>query len=144
MSKTLYESLLAGEPTEGPAGLLGAFARAAENVRREQRSGLAQAEFEDGLYVDETSEPWLDADLDDLALAARDAPDLDFPVRYRGGGLTVLLGLDEQGRAYALLERGDGPIEVLGVVLHPGVEHPVNVDTPPPVLSTSDGTRLVP
>ena len=144
MSKTLYESLLAGEPTEGPAGLLGAFARAAETVRREQRSGLAQAEFEDGLYVDETGEPWLDADLDGLALAARDAADLDFPVRYSGGGLTVLLGLDEQGRSYALLERGDGPVEVLGVVLYPGVEQPVDVDAPPSELSTSDGTTLVP
>ena len=144
MSKSLYESLLAGEPTLGAEGLLSAFATAAARVRAERETGLAQAEYEEGLWVDLAGEPWLDADLDDLALAARDTAELDFPVRYHGGGFTVLLGLDEEGEAYALLEAGEGPVEVLGAVLSPGVEVRVELDAPPGELQLTDGTVLRP
>lgn len=144
MSKSLYESLLKGEPTVGAEGLLAAFATAAATVRREQPTGLAQREFDEGLYVDEQAQPWLDADLDDLALAARDTADLEFPVRYRGGGLTLLLGLDEDGEAYALLESGDGAVEALGVTLPVGVEVQVVLDAPPGQIQLSDGTVLRP
>lgn len=144
MSRSLYEALLRGEPTAGPAGLLGAFAAAASRVREQRATGLAQAEFEEGQWVDDAAQPWLDADLDDLALAARDTADLDFPVRYRGAGLTVLLGLDEDGRTYGLLEVGPGPVRLAGQSLAVGVEVRVSFDEPPQVLILDDGTRLEP
>ncbi len=144
MSRSLYESLMAGEPSGGAEGLMAAFATAAARVRAQRETGLAQAEFEEGYWVDLSGEPWLDADLDDLALAARDTADLDFPVRYSGGGFTVLLGLDEDGGAYALLEAGDGVVQVLGVVLSAGVEVRVDLETPPGELQLGNGTVLRP
>ncbi len=144
MSRALYESILEGEAFLGAEGLLAAFAAAASTVRAEGASGLAQAEFEEGLHLDDRATPWLDADLDGLSVAARDEADLDFPVRYRGAGRTVLLGLDEDGECYALLESGAGPVEVLGVVLAVGVEVRIDLESPPAALRLEDGTVLLP
>ncbi len=143
MGKELFEAVQRGEAVRGAEGLLAAFSRALERVRTERAAGLAQAEFEEGLWVADDG-AWLDADLDDLALAARDAGELDFPVRYRAGDLVVLLGLGEDGEPYLLLEQGTAVVETLGLRLEPGVEVPCDVDAPPASLVLDDGMVLRP
>ena len=107
MGKELYEAVQRGEAADGAEGLLAALSLALERVRTERVVGLAQAEFEEGLWVSD-DQAWLDADLDGLALAARDTADLDFPVRYRAGDVVVLLGMGEDGEPYLLLEQMAG------------------------------------
>ena len=143
MSRELYESIQKGEADSGAEGLLGAFVQVLTRVRQEQAGGLAQSEYEEGLWVEE-NEAWLDADLDDLSLAARDGAERDFPVRYRGKGLVVLLGLGEDGEPYLLLEEGEGPVEVLGLVLEKGIEQACQLDAPPVELVLASGEILRP
>ena len=143
MGKELYEAVQRGEAADGAEGLLAALSLALERVRTERVVGLAQAEFEEGLWVSD-DQAWLDADLDGLALAARDTADLDFPVRYRAGDVVVLLGMGEDGEPYLLLEQGMTPVETLGLRLEPGVEVPCDVDAPPASLVLTNGTVLLP
>ena len=132
MSRELYESIQKGEADSGAEGLLGAFVQVLTRVRQEQAGGLAQSEYEEGLWVEE-NEAWI-----------LTHPEMKPLVRYRGKGLVVLLGLGEDGEPYLLLEEGEGPVEVLGLVLEKGIEQACQLDAPPVELVLASGEVLRP
>ncbi|HJN75176.1 MAG TPA: hypothetical protein QGF58_14700 [Myxococcota bacterium] len=98
------KKLLAEDP------LVEAFAEAAETHRAWLSRGLAETEYEEGLYVDEAE---IDAlvDQDEARLAAKSGG-RELPAEYRGGGWFLRMGLTALGVAYVELVSGPGPLQV--------------------------------
>lgn len=98
--------------------LVAAFADAARSYREYLDGSLAQAEFEEGLYVDEDEVDQL-VEQDDARLAAR-SESRALPAEYHGGGYTLRMGLSALGEAYVELLAGPGRLKVLDVWLAVG------------------------
>lgn len=105
-----------------------AFAKAAEAHRDWLEGSLAQAEYEEGLYVDEDEVEAL-VDQDEARLAADTGPRL-LPAEYAGGGFVVRMGLTALGATYVELVSGPGGLQVFGLDLEPGQRAEVEVDPP--------------
>jgi len=144
MSRDLYAAL--SDPTRAAehgedAEWLAQLSAAAAELRGWRRGSLAEAEFEDGLWADETDQL---EDEQPTRLAASDDDERTLPARYSGGGWRVLLGLSEDGVPYALLEGGPddfGTLTVGGsaVDLSLGVEAPLpDLELPPATLLLTD------
>ena len=116
----LYDQLLDPKTKlKGEEALLQAFATSAAQLRAWRQDCLADAEFEEGLWVDEADEAEVDRDYG--AMAAKGGRKT-LPATYRGGPWVLRLSLDAQGQAFAELLAGPGPARLpeLEVELMPG------------------------
>lgn len=113
---TILRALLDPEAAEQlgeGAAWTGLLARGGRAVRAHLEDGLAQAEFEEGLYADESLQDEatrrLAADTDD-----------DWPQRYTAGPWRLAVDLHPEGGVYARLE-GPSSARLASQMLTPGV-----------------------
>ncbi|MFT5680541.1 MAG: hypothetical protein ACI8RZ_001447 [Myxococcota bacterium] len=144
MSRKLYESLF--DPTEAEkvgedAAWMSLLTQTAAELRAWRTESLAEAEFEEGLWVED--DPQLSSEVVPLRLAASDNSERDWPVTYRGGSWAALLSLDASGQPYVVLLSGPG-IAILHIgeavlKLEPGKERPLpDLDAPPASILVID------
>ena len=113
---------------------LTALGEALEQKRTWIEGSLAQAEFEEGLYLDE-EEAWEMANQETTALAADDSKPLTFPTEYHGGPWRIVLKRLSDGRPALRIDQGRDNAEILiqddWVHIRKGEELVVDLDEPP-------------
>ncbi len=151
MSRDLYEALFdcsAAEKISPDAAWMSLLSQTAADLRAWRADGLAEAEFEEGLWVE--ADPARAAAVAPLRLAASDDAELDWPVTYRSGPWSVLLSLDASGQPYGILLEGPGlatlRIAAALLDLDVGEEQPLpDLDAPPAtiILIDKEGQQVV-
>ena len=95
---------------------------------------LAQAEFEEGLYMNE-EEAWEMANQETASLAADDSKPRTFPTEYHGGPWRIVLKRLSDGRPALRIDQGRENAEVLirdeWIHIRKGQELVVELDEPP-------------
>lgn len=132
MSRSVLE-VLNDESTEEARWLI-ALGDSLEQKRSWMEGSLAQAEFDEGLYLDE-EEAWEMANQETVSLAADDSKPLSFPTEYHGGPWRIVLKRLADGRPALRIDQGLENAEVLiqeeWVHIRKGQELVVDLQEPP-------------
>jgi len=132
MSPSIHEILQ--EDNSPEANWLSALGSALEQEKSWVNASLAQAEFEEGLYLDE-DEAWELSKQEVAALAADDQKPLQFPTNYHGGPWRIVLKRRADGRPVLRIDQGSDNAEILiqddWVHFKKGQEVEVDLDEPP-------------
>ena len=132
MSRSILEIL--NEDASEEARWLTALGKSLAQRKTWMEGSLAQAEFEEGLYMNE-EEAWEMANHESASLAADDSKPLAFPTEYRGGPWRIVLKRLTDGRPALRIDQGRENAEVLirdeWVHIRKGEETVVELDEPP-------------
>ena len=132
MSRSILEILR--EDTNEEADWLMALGASLQEQRSWMKGSLAQAEFDEGLYVDD-EEAWELANQATVSLAAEDTKPLGFPTEYQGGPWRIVLKRLADGRPALRIDQGRENAEVLiqdeWVHIRKGQELVVDLEEPP-------------